>query len=363
MVTFSCITTCYAEGPLLRHSLASMWRQGFTDFELILVQDGADAATRALAEAEDDPRLRILRQANDGLSSARNRALAAARGDYVCFLDADDTRPPWALESLARQIDASAPDLILAPGVLSEETGHLSRFYDQGQIAALQGHLAPAPGGTGREGDPGYRTAQALALLAEPQSANKCLRRDLIRRAGLGFPNGHFFEDIYFHALAVAAADSLACLAHPTFTYHRRPGGGQITGARDARRFDILAVLRLLLARFAPLPEAEDPACRGALMLSAARLASWCEAMISHHHRAPFRDGLVAVLALSDPSLRDLPPDLTRRLPLPLAPFAPAQAWLQTLLADPRLSAPPIREVRDAPDPARFPRLWPKRRA
>ena len=98
-----------------------MWRQGFRDFELILVLDGADAATRAEAERQNDPRLRLLRQANDGLSSARNRGLGAARGDYVCFLDADDTRPPWALQSLARAIDTSAPDLILAPGILSEE--------------------------------------------------------------------------------------------------------------------------------------------------------------------------------------------------------------------------------------------------
>ena len=113
MVTFSCITTCYNEGPLLRQSLQSMWRQGFRDFELILVLDGADAATRAEAERQNDPRLRLLRQANDGLSSARNRGLAAARGDYVCFLDADDTRPPWALQSLARAIDTSAP---AAPG-------------------------------------------------------------------------------------------------------------------------------------------------------------------------------------------------------------------------------------------------------
>ncbi|PJE33245.1 putative glycosyltransferase EpsJ [Pseudooceanicola marinus] len=356
MVTFSCITTCYNEGPLLRQSLQSMWRQDFRDFELILVMDGADAATRAEAERQNDPRLRLLRQANDGLSSARNRGLAAARGDYVCFLDADDTRPPWALQSLARAIDTSAPDLILAPGILSEETGQLSRFYDQATLEALGRQLASAPGG---EGTPHYRRTQALALLAEPQSANKCLRRDLLQRAGLGFPNGHFFEDLYFHALSVAAAERLALCSQPTFTYHRRPGARQITGARDALRFDILAVIRLLLARFAPLPEARDPHCRAALLLSAAKLAAWCESMLSHHHRAVFRDGFAAVMALSDPAVRDLPDDL----PPAFDAFAPARSWLQEVLGDPRLAAPPIREVSDAPDPIRFPRLWPKRRA
>src|SRR5690606_26688665 len=93
----SCIVTTYNEGPLAAASIQSLLDQSFEDFELLIVDDGASDQTRAAIHAFDDPRIRYIRQANDGLSSARNRALHHVRGDYVCFLDADDIRPLWAL--------------------------------------------------------------------------------------------------------------------------------------------------------------------------------------------------------------------------------------------------------------------------
>lgn len=360
MVTFSCITPCYREGPLLARAIASLLAQWHGDFELILVDDGADPATRAVAAGIDDPRLRVIRQANDGLSCARNRGIAAARGDYICFLDADDTRPPWALSALAEVIARDAPDLILSQGHLQEDTGQKLPFYDREALDLLGHHLGPRAAG------PDDATARMLALLAEPQSANKCIRRDLLQRSGLSFPNGHFFEDLYFHALAIAASERLSLCDHPTFTYHRRVSGSQLTGGRDMMRFDILAVLRLLTERIAPLPLAADPGCRTALLLSAAKLVRWCEEMLPHPHRAQFRTAFLAVLALADPQLR------APLAPMPALPWIPAvQDWLTPFLTDPRLDPlqdpphpqPTAEETRLAPEPFGLPRLWQKRRA
>lgn len=336
-------------------SLDSLLGQTLEDFELILVDDGADEATRAVAAGYRDARIRRIRQANGGLSAARNRGISAARGDYLCFLDADDTRPPWALECLDRIVREDAPDLVLCRGHLSEENGQLQPFYDRAALDALEEHLdgRPAVAGT-----PGFRTAQALALLAEPQSANKLIRRKILSDPPLGFPPGQVFEDLYFHALAVARARRIALCPHPVFTYYRRPARSQLTTARDMTRFDMLAVARLLLSRFSALPEAGDPLCRTALMLSLAKLLRWCEEMLSHAHRAAFRTGLIAVLALADPRFRQL----ARITPPAFEPFAPHRDWLETCFADPRL--PAAREV--SPNvirPLRLPRLWPQRRA
>ncbi|MBT9386519.1 glycosyltransferase [Pseudooceanicola sp. CBS1P-1] len=340
MTRITAITTCYREGPLLGPALRSVLAQQGPELEVLLVADGADAATLAEAEGLCDPRLRLLRQANDGLSSARNRALEQARGDWICFLDADDLRPPWAL---ARMLAAAGPaELVLCPGHLSEPDDSLHPFYDR----ALLDQLAARP-----SDDPLRRP---LAQLSEPQSANKLIRRSLIARHRLRFPNGHFFEDILFHTLAVTHARGLAVSDSPGFTYHRRHGHRQITGGADTRRFDTLAVTRMTLQRVAA--EARDPLLRLSVLLSCARLIQWSESVIAHPHRAAFRDMTVAMLALSDPIYRVLP-----ALPEPLAPLAPLHDWLSGLLRDPRLPPHPqeIPHVR----PGFRQRLWPQRRA
>ncbi len=84
---------------------------------MILVDDGSRDGTARAAEhaAEGDPRIRILRQANAGVSAARNAGLAAARGEALLFLDADDWLAPDALRRLATALRA-APDAALAYG-------------------------------------------------------------------------------------------------------------------------------------------------------------------------------------------------------------------------------------------------------
>jgi len=73
--------------------IQSLLAQTFRSWELIVVDDGSrdDTADRADAWALRDARIRLVRQANQGVASARNRGLAEARGDWIVFLDADDS--------------------------------------------------------------------------------------------------------------------------------------------------------------------------------------------------------------------------------------------------------------------------------
>ena len=142
--------------------------QSFDDFEILLVDDGADAYTRAVLHSFNDPRIRHIRQSNDGLSAARNRGLAAARGDYVCFLDADDSRPNWALQTITDEIDRSDPDVVFCAGVLSEVRGELTPFYDRKYFDHLADIYAPEAAALS---GPALRMVPPLAQLIEPQSA------------------------------------------------------------------------------------------------------------------------------------------------------------------------------------------------
>ena len=98
--TVSVILPTYNRGWVLREAIDSVLAQDFTDFELIVVDDGSTDDTEQLLDAYDQD-LIVLRQSNRGVSAARNRGIAAAGGRLVAFLDSDDL---WLPGKLTRQV-------------------------------------------------------------------------------------------------------------------------------------------------------------------------------------------------------------------------------------------------------------------
>ena len=90
---FSVVVPVYNAERYLNKALQSILDQDFTDFELILVDDGSTDGSRAVLEAfsEKDARIKVLKiDVNCGAAEARNRGIEIARGKYLCFVDADD---------------------------------------------------------------------------------------------------------------------------------------------------------------------------------------------------------------------------------------------------------------------------------
>jgi glycosyltransferase involved in cell wall biosynthesis len=293
--------TTFDDGPILRRAAASVLGQGWGALELILVDDGSGGETAAICDevAAGDGRVTVIHQANAGLSAARNKGLEQVRGDYVCFLDADDMRAPWAFEAAAEAIARDGnPDLVFIRGVLSEITGLLRPFYDERAFEALRERLGDRPT---RRGEPGDAEIRALAQLIEPQSANKFVRADFLREKRLAFPNTHFFEDILFHTLALAQAETVSFVHAPGFSYHRRYRRPQITASSGDIRMGSVAVGKVTLELFQRLPGFEDPGWRSSVCFSVFRLLRWCEETISHQHRWTFRELLRAAAAGLDP--------------------------------------------------------------
>lgn len=92
----SCILPVYNGEKYLAEAVRSILTQGFADFELIVIDDGSTDSTPAILEtlSREDGRLRVLRQPNGGIVAALNSGLAAARGEYVARMDADDIALP-----------------------------------------------------------------------------------------------------------------------------------------------------------------------------------------------------------------------------------------------------------------------------
>ena len=92
----SVIVPVYRVEKYLNDCIDSILAQTFADFELILVDDGSPDSCPALcdAAAARDSRIRVIHQKNRGLSGARNAGLDAAEGEWIAFVDSDDTITP-----------------------------------------------------------------------------------------------------------------------------------------------------------------------------------------------------------------------------------------------------------------------------
>ena len=104
---FSVIIPLYNKAPYVAKAIESVLAQTFTDFELVIVDDGSTDGSAEIAEKTitGHPNCKLIRQENTGVSVARNNGVAASQGDYLCFLDADDWWKPTFLEKMSKFID------------------------------------------------------------------------------------------------------------------------------------------------------------------------------------------------------------------------------------------------------------------
>ena len=101
MPLLSIIIPVYQAEKYLGKCIDSILNQAFSDFELILVDDGSTDGSEKICDeyARKDKRIKVIHQANQGVSSARNTGLAYASGEYITFVDADD----WIEQNLFQE--------------------------------------------------------------------------------------------------------------------------------------------------------------------------------------------------------------------------------------------------------------------
>ena len=141
MPTVSVIMPAYNVAPYIGDAIRSALAQSFTDFELIVVDDGSKDETLQIARtlAFQDERIKIVHQVNRGLAGARNSALRASRGEFLALLDSDDL---WEPAFLAQQLAIlrARPDVDIVTG-----NGWYLGGAKHGQFARPYPDARPAP--------------------------------------------------------------------------------------------------------------------------------------------------------------------------------------------------------------------------
>jgi len=129
----SVIVPAYNAAACIDEALSSVLGQTFDSFEVLVVDDGStdETAERVKAWSERDSRVRLIRQSNGGVASARNLGIAQSCGEFIAPLDADDTWMPQKLERQVAAMDAGGPSVAVAYGwwVRVRPERSLSRCY------------------------------------------------------------------------------------------------------------------------------------------------------------------------------------------------------------------------------------------
>ncbi|MFI6015545.1 CDP-glycerol glycerophosphotransferase family protein [Streptomyces sp. NPDC051243] len=237
MPRFSIIVPVFKVQGFLRECLDSVLGQSFTDFEVIAVDDRSPDGCPAIldAYADRDARVRVLHlPENVGLGRARNAGLEEASGDYVLFLDSDDSYTPGLLAAVAARLEANRdPDLLVFDHVRTHWWGRGGRSTSADLLAAA---------GTGTFSIRERPEYLHLFLVAW----NKAYRRDFFLKHELSYAPG-LYEDAPVTYRSMVLADRIACLERIGVEYRQRRQGA-ITKTPGRRHFDIFAQYEGLFA-------------------------------------------------------------------------------------------------------------------
>lgn len=174
----SIVIPLYNKAAFIERTLRSLVAQEFRDFEAIVVDDASSDGGAELAEALGDPRIRVVRFPNGGVSAARNRGISLARGGLIAFLDADDLWEPGFLAATTSAL-ATEPRAVAAFCAIGEGKEGRTRMPQYSNPRLIEDY-------------PGWFIASGGRGL---WSSNTVARAEAIRAAG-GFPEGvHNGED------------------------------------------------------------------------------------------------------------------------------------------------------------------------
>lgn len=125
----SIIIPIYRTQATLQRCMESILRQSFTDYEVILVDDGSPDLCPQLCDeyANQDCRIKVIHKQNGGLSDARNAGIDIAQGEYVTFVDSDDAIAPDTLQLLMEELVPSNIDILEYP--VLERVEHPTREH------------------------------------------------------------------------------------------------------------------------------------------------------------------------------------------------------------------------------------------
>ena len=256
---FSVVIPLYNKADTIISTVRSVLDQSFSEFELVIVDDGSTDDGVARISDILDPRIRLIRQPNAGVSNARNTGMKMAEAAHIAFLDGDDLWDSYHLEELASLISQYAPC-----GVYS--TGH--RILRNGK------NYYPSSGVDGdfrgQVKDVFSTFSHGLSLI---NSSTACVKKTALMAMG-GFPEGiRFGEDVYVW-LRLGHECGMAHSARVTATYRQEMVSREIAEDDSELPYYLpyLDLLRLDKSQSLQTQASVTELMRGSIIINAANM-------------------------------------------------------------------------------------------
>lgn len=203
----SVIIPVYNASKTLHRCINSVLAQSFTDFELLLINDGSKDNSGEICDeyAAKDPRVRVFHKENGGVSSARNVGLDNAKGERISFIDADDWVELEYLASLLRYQDA---DIVLSTCVEHYQDGNVYKTIKGNDF---QEH----PKGIGKV------LSEFLFIIGFCAPWCKIFKRNIIKNHNIRFNEAiSYGEDWMFNLQYLQHIQSIGILGQPFYHYY-----------------------------------------------------------------------------------------------------------------------------------------------
>ncbi len=233
MPAISIIVPIYNMEHLMRRCIDSLLAQTFTDYELLLIDDGSEDGSWSICQeyARKDARISIFHKENGGLSDARNYGLSKAIGKYTIFADPDDWVSPDGLDRLYATAEREQADMTMCDLYREDE---YSRHYMCQRPQSLQAE----------------DVLKELFANIQGFTVNKLIRRDVYTRFGISYPKGIYgCEDQY--TMAAILLHDIKISYEPVAFYHYMYNSASLTRHYDERTYEmdmhVLEMFRTLL--------------------------------------------------------------------------------------------------------------------
>ncbi len=228
---FSIVIPVYNVADYLQDCVESVLANDCRDCEIILVDDGAtDGICPQLCDrfAQEHPQLiHVIHQENRGLGGARNSAIEVAQGEYLLFLDSDDTITPDCLTVLRGAIERHHADIIAF---------HLAPYSETGEaLPGVPSHSLPTDRPVSLKEYPGM-------LMDPPATCSRLWRRSLFLDSGIRFPSRLWYEDLHTTAKMLLQAKTVVGLDAHIYRYLIR-SGSIMNNANVSRNGEIMTGL------------------------------------------------------------------------------------------------------------------------
>lgn len=255
------VVPMYNVAEYLSTTLASIVDQSYGNLEILLVNDGSQDDTAAIARqwARFDRRIRVISQENRGLGGARNTGIANATGKYITFADSDDSLYKNSIETMVRSLESSKSDMAIG-AMVRRNAGKIWMPHWVRRVHASDRI--------------GVNLADAPDILPDVFACNKLYRRDFFDEVIGEFPTGILYEDQEPSLAAYLGADKFDILAEPVYIWEIRADGSSLS-QQKARMRDLTDRLGVVKRMAAMIKEDTPSHVRDAFYSKAFELDLW----------------------------------------------------------------------------------------